>query len=117
MLRHLPIALRREHLLALLARFGFGGKFDFLYVPLDWNTHEGLGYAFINLVSSTDADRLAEAMDGFSDWFTRSSKACKVTRSDIQGLAAHVARYRNSPLMHEVVPESYRPMLFAGGQQ
>jgi len=104
-------------MLALLASLGMSGRVDFLSLPLDWNTHGALGYAFVNLVSPADADHLAARMDGWSHWPVPCGKVCKVSRSDIQGLTAFVARYRNSPLMHEDVPESYRPMLLADGQQ
>merc|ERR1719499_2152746 len=117
MLRNLPVACTREYMLALLSTLGFGGKFDFLYVPVDFNRHGSLGYAFINLVSSSDAETLVRKLDGFSSWPIPCSKVCKVTRSDMQGLEAHIARYRNSPLMHEDVPETYRPILLAHGQQ
>lgn len=32
-----------------------------------------------------------------------------------QGLEAHVERYRNSPVMHEDVPDTFKPVLFANG--
>jgi len=35
----------------------------------------------------------------------------------LQGLEANIERYRNSPTMHELVPDAYRPMLFVNGQQ
>jgi len=104
-------------MLALLDFLGFNGKFDFLYLPLDWKTHGGVGYAFINLIDGTHAKQLTLMLEGFSRWPVPCSKVCRVSRSELQGLEAFVHRYRNSPLMHEEVPDNYRPMLFADGQR
>jgi len=118
MLRNLPNNYTRDGLLNLLASQGFGGKLDFLYFPIDFKTHAALGYAFVNLQSQSEAERLWLRFDGFSAWCIPSSKVCYVSWSQpLQGLAAHIARYRNSPLMHETVPDSYRPMLFSSGER
>merc|ERR1719384_3047567 len=75
-----------------------------------------MGYAFVNLCTPADARRLWHALDGFSGWSVPCNKVCSVSWSDpLQGLDAHIARYRNSPLMHKVVPDCYRPILFANG--
>merc|ERR1711972_500520 len=63
--------------------------------------HQAVGYAFINCVSSEIATRLELSLEGFSAWPVPCNKACKMGRSDLQGLEAHIHRYRNSPLMHE----------------
>jgi len=43
---------------------------------------------------------------------------CSVSWSQpLRGLEAHVDRYRNSPLMHALVPDTYRPLLFRDGQR
>jgi len=118
MIRNLPNLYSRDDVLELLAARGFAGKFDFLYYPIDFETHQALGYAFVNVQTPEDAKALSRSMDGFSAWDprVRSKKVCSVSWSQpLQGLEAHIARYRNSPTMHEVVPDAYRPVLFANG--
>jgi len=116
MLRNLPNNLSRTDLICLLDEQGFAGRYDFLYLPIDFRTHVALGYAFVNMVTPLDAMRLREHLDGFSSWVVPSAKACNVSWSQPhQGLEEHVARYRNSPLMHECVPDEYRPVLLSGG--
>merc|ERR1712107_772988 len=116
MLRNLPNNYTRAMLLDLIDWAGFAGRYDFLYLPIDFRTHAALGYAFLNLVSTEDAERLREFFDGFSRWALPSSKVCSAAWSHPhQGYEAHVQRYCNSPLMHEAVPDAYRPMLFADG--
>jgi len=118
MLRNLPIKYTREDLVKLLHYFGFAGKFDFLYFPMDFETRGALGYAFVNMESLEDAVQLWRCMDGFSKWSLPCSKVCSVSWSQpLQGLEANVARYRNSPLMHELVPDSFRPLLFVKGER
>lgn len=118
MLRNLPIKYTREDLVDLLVEKGFAGKFDFMYFPIDFETEGALGYAFVNCQTPADAEHMKRSLDGFSRWSLPCSKVCSVSWSQpLQGLEAHVARYRNSPLMHELVPDNYRPMLFAEGQR
>jgi hypothetical protein len=118
MLRNLPNNYTRAMLLALIDAEGFAGSYDFLYMPIDFRTHAALGYAFVNMASPSEAERLKQCLDGFGQWSLPSSKVCSATWSQPhQGLDAHIARYRNSPLMHESVPDEYRPILFSRGER
>jgi len=118
MLRNLPNNYSQVMLLELIDAEGFAGSYDFLYLPIDFRTHAALGYAFINLVSPGEAERLKDHFHGFWRWSLPSSKVCTAAWSHPhQGLDAHIARYRNSPLMHESVPDSYRPSLFQEGSR
>lgn len=116
MLRELPEAYSRSSLLKLLDAHGFFGRFDFVYLPVDFKHQRNLGYALINLVSPSEALRLTAHFEGFRSWGFVSDKICNVGWcSPQQGLEAHVERYRNSPVMHETVPEEWRPMLLSHG--
>jgi len=118
MLRDLPEAYSRSLLLKLLEAQGFFGRFDFVYLPVDFKHQKNLGYALINLVSPSEALRLTSHFDGFSNWDKDmlTEQVCTVGWcSPQQGLDAHVERYRNSPVMHESVPEEWRPMLLSHG--
>lgn len=115
-LQNLPLNYRRPMLLRMLDVQGFSGKYDFVYVPLDFQTRTGLGYAFVNLVDASAVPHFWHVFDGYRKWIFPSAKICRVTWSTpYQGLKAHVKRYRNCSLMHESVPDEYRPALFEGG--
>lgn len=116
MLRNLPNNYTREMFLQLLDDQGFKCKYDFAYLPFDFFHDANLGYAFVNMVDSEAVDLLWKAFQGFSDWRLPSYKVCEVTWSaPHQGLKAHVARYRNSPLMHDKVPDDFKPVILRNG--
>merc|ERR1740130_729230 len=116
MIRNLPESYSRTLLLQLLDAQGFFGRFDFVYLPVDFKHQRNLGYALINLVSPSEALRLTSHFQDFANWGLASEKICSVGWcSPQQGLEAHVERYRNSPVMHESVPEEWRPMLLSHG--
>jgi len=116
MLRNLPNNYTRAMVLAMIDGQGFKGTYDFLYVPIDFRTKAGLGYAFVNLVGESLVPFFWATFDGFAKWVLPSSKVCSVNWSGPhQGQQAHVERYRNSPIMHSSVPDDYKPMVFATG--
>jgi hypothetical protein len=115
MLKNLPNDYTREMLVELLNAQGCEGSFDFVYLPIDFERDSGLGYAFVNFVGHEVAEAFLRRMSGFKGWSIASSKVCEALWSNsMQGLQAHIERYRNSPVMHDSVPEYYRPVLFSG---
>jgi len=117
MLHNLPEGYTRRMLLNLLDSEGFEGKYDFAYLPVAFDTLTGLNHAFVNMLSPAEADRLQEHFNGFKNWEFESDKVCSVSWNDKQqGLEALVERYRNSPVMHESVPEECKPLLIVDGR-
>lgn len=119
MLRNLPNDYSRDMILELLDSEGFAGLYDFFYLPIDFKKGANLGYAFINMVTHEAALRVQAAFHGYCRWKLGSAKVIQVSwgESEHQGLQKHVARYRNSPVMHPDVPDEYRPLVFADGQR
>jgi len=117
MFRNIPNNYSREMLLELLDAQGFKAKYDFFYWPMDFHKSAGLGYAFINLISEDEAIRFKNHFSGFTEWSLASHKVAEVGWSEpLQGYQPHVDRYKNSPVMHDDVPESHRPLLFSNGE-
>jgi len=118
MLRNLPNNYTRDMLLRLMDTHGFSGSYDLLYMPMDFSSNVGLGYAFINLTSNDEASRFWSQFQGFSNWEVASKKVCEIGWSSVlQGLQAHIERYRNSPVMHNSVPDEFKPVLFENGER
>jgi hypothetical protein len=115
MLRNVPCAFTRKALLWLLNNEGFAGLYDFVYVPIDFNSKLCKGYAFVNMISEEHVPRLIRVFDGFTRWtHVSSSKVCMAALSHTQGLAANIDRYRNSPVMRNDVPDNFKPAIFLG---
>jgi len=118
MLRNIPNCYTRSLLLELLDERGFRGSYNLVYLPIDFNTSCGFGYAFVNFVSMEHAEVCMSQMQGFQGWNTPSDKVLDVTWSNAhQGFEAHVERYRNSPMMHETVPDELKPVIFVNGER
>lgn len=117
MLRNLPSCFIRQNVLDMLDEAGFAGTYDFVYLPIDFHTGAGLGYAFLNAVDNQQANAIIEGLQGYSSWNdTSSQKILDVCWSaPHQGLDMLVDRYRNSRVMHGSVPDEYKPVLFTNG--
>merc|ERR1711920_394664 len=68
MLRNLPNDYTRAMALELLDEHGFAGCYNFVYLPMDYHRKCGLGYAFVNMVIPSDAERAFDTLQGFSKW-------------------------------------------------
>lgn len=107
---------KRDDLCALLDIHGFVGHYDFIYVPANFKTLSSFGYAFVNFV---DGESAQSALDHFNEFrwsFEGAESLLQVSWSDPhQGLAVHVDRYRNCPVMHRSVSDEYKPILLSNG--
>jgi len=118
MFRNVPNDYCRDALMEMLDHEGFAGQYNFIYLPVDFRSKSGFGYAFINLVNGAIAEEFKHKFNGFSGWAVPSHKVAEVTWSHpSQGLEVHVERYRNSPVMHEAVPDAFKPAMFENGNR
>jgi len=119
MLRNTPPELTRDMLRSLLDNSGFKECYDFMYLPLDFKTLSGIGYAILNFVAAAHAVRFEVSFQEFTDWPIASDKVAKVVRmqgADHMNLEANIRRYRNSPVMHSSVPDQFKPIIFVNGK-
>jgi hypothetical protein len=119
MMRNIPVDYTRSMLLTLLDEQGFSKYcYDMVYLPTDFGTGKSFGYAFIHFVSTAEAERFTEHFRAFNDWAIPSEQDCEVDWSNThQDLSEHIARYQNSPVMHESVPDEHKPILFDNGER
>jgi len=118
MFRNLPDGFSRPQLEQLLDAEGYAGRYDFIYLPAELSTGACFGYAFVNLVSSSDMKGFIRHFQGFDHWPVQSSKKALIHTSEgIQGLEEQIERYRNSPLMHPSVADGLRPAVYREGKR
>lgn len=116
-IRNLPCPITRNDLIDAMNEKGFEGLYNLVYLPIDFKTQMGMGYAFVNLTSEEIAYRFVDAFNGFAQWRVRSMKVCTVEWAMTQGLHANVERYRNSTLMGDEFPDSFKPVIFVGNKR
>merc|ERR1711865_356895 len=94
-------------LLELVDSMGLAGAYDFVYLPIDFKSQTGLGYALMNFTSVVNARHCFAMLEGFCNWRVSCDiTVCTVAwSSPTQGLEAHLERYRNSPVMHHSLPD------------
>jgi len=118
MFRNLPNNYTRAALLDMLDAEGFNKFYSFVYLPTDFKNFAGFGYAFVNFATHDSAVRAKRHFQGYCKWSVPSQKVCEVVWSGpVQGLSNHTERYRNSPVMHDSVPDEYKPVVFIDGKR
>lgn len=116
MLKNLPTNYTREMLTGLFDNNGFRGQYDFIILPINFRTHQNQGYAHVNLLDCMVAAAFWDTFHGFSNWWRAWGKhTCEISWSPVQGRDAHIERYRNSPLMYELIPDEFKPAIFSEG--
>lgn len=114
MIRNIPNRYTQNELILELEALGFGGTFDFLYVPLDKGTMSNVGYAFVNFVDPQSAAKCMESFHGYH--FKRhrkvSGKIAAVSIAHLQGLEANLAHYKNAAV-NTAKMKQRRPLVMA----
>lgn len=112
MIRNIPNRYTRKMLMCELDSLGFLGQYDFIYVPMDRNTHWNVGYAFVNFVKPENAKRCIEMLTDyrFRRFRRSSSKVTQVSAAHIQGLEKNMEHYSNTAVQSSRI-QSHRPLL------
>jgi len=115
MMQNLPRSYTRDTLTELLNQEGYHMDYDFIYLPIKFVTNQSFGYAFVNFTTVEAADRCSRHFQGFSAWGIEDDCVCSVSNANTHGQEGHVQLYRNSPVMHDSVPDQGKPAIFANG--
>merc|ERR1712232_468628 len=106
LIKNLPGSCNTEILAKLLDDEGFAGCYDFAYVPFDFRQQRAFGYAFVNFCDASNACEALNHLHGSCRWAVSDQDGLEVQWSDPhQGLQLQIARYQNSPVLHESIPE------------
>jgi len=97
-LMNIPSHYTREMVISLLAKQGFAGIYDFLYLPVDASSNENLGYLVINFLSAEMCSKFVAMFHGTlaQSCFpgTRTGQLCEVRTAAVQGRQANYDRVR-----------------------
>jgi hypothetical protein len=113
-LRNLSKDCTRDAMIQMLQSEGFAGSYDMVHVPVGFQDLTGLGHALINFLDPAIAQDALLHFDQFSG-LSADAELCQTGWSNVQGLSAHVKRYRDSPMMHESIPDQFKPAMFKDG--
>ncbi|KAI1097269.1 RNA recognition motif 2-domain-containing protein [Jackrogersella minutella] len=109
MLRNIPNKVDQALLKRIVDESSWG-KYDFMYLRIDFANDCNVGYAFINFVDPLDIIDFVHAR-GNQRWNCfRSDKVAEISYATIQGKDCLVQKFRNSSVMLEA--PHYRPKLF-----
>jgi hypothetical protein len=112
MVCNLPTELSQQEFVLHFIDAGYGGLFDFVYMPMNLRARGNFGYAFLNFTSSSVAAHVMAHL-GTSEYHdSENPDRWNCQWSKCQGWNANVERYRNSPLMHESVPLESKPAIY-----
>lgn len=112
MFQNIPNKFRQTDLLQEINQRGFHGKYDFFYLPMDFQNRCNVGYAFINFVNVEWAKKFEQEMTGVKLSPHSSKKQVVVAHARTQGWQNNVNALRNSPVNAENAPPSYKPLIF-----
>merc|ERR1712070_435547 len=84
-LRNMPDGYLRDDVVQLLDQEGFKACYDFIYMPVDFSSHAGFGYVFINMASPESALAFLRHFQGFDRWAVDSDKEALASWSSVQG--------------------------------
>lgn len=112
MVRNLPEDLSQPALVEQFIDAGYKGLFDFVYMPMNFRGFGNFGYAFVNFVSHDLALQFMSRMTCVDHGHISNPQKWDIVWSTCQGFTANIERYRNSPLMHELVPKECKPAVY-----
>ncbi|KAK8848828.1 RNA recognition motif 2-domain-containing protein [Apiospora arundinis] len=109
MLRNIPNKVDQAMLKRIVDESSWG-KYDFMYLRIDFANDCNVGYAFINFVDPLDIIDFVRAR-GNQRWNCfKSDKVAEISYATIQGKDCLVQKFRNSSVMLEAA--HYRPKLY-----
>lgn len=109
MLRNIPNKVDQAMLKSIIDESSWG-KYDFMYLRIDFANDCNVGYSFINFVDPLDIIDFVNAR-GNQRWNCfKSDKVAEISYATIQGKDCLVQKFRNSSVMLEQA--HYRPKLY-----
>lgn len=111
-IKRLPENCASELLCMMLDSAGFAGKYDFLYLPVNFKKWQCFQYCIVNFITATDAQQAMSKLNTEAlVWPNELIAQVEVSWCvKCQGLQSLIEQYRNSPVMHHSVPDAFKPI-------
>jgi hypothetical protein len=109
MIRNIPAKVTPSLLFDIIISEGFGGQFDFLYLPVDLITRSSLGYAFVNLISISKLKRFTETFHRKALPTVTTTKICQICTAKVQGFQNNLDVFTNSVSVAKL-PDDFKPI-------
>jgi hypothetical protein len=110
MVRNIPNKYTQQTMIAMLEDAGLRGTFDFFYLPIDFRNRCGLGYAFVNFLSSAAAAKAYRHFHGRRWDEFNSKKVCEITYARVQGRDSLVQHFKTAKFPSEEA--EYQPLVY-----
>lgn len=109
MIKNIPNKFSSAMLVDFINQTHFG-KFNFLYLRMDFKNKCNVGYAFINFVDRSSIRSFYYRINGKKWKNFSSSKIGELTYATVQGFDNLVAKFKHSSIMEE--EKNFRPKIF-----
>jgi len=111
MIRNLPHDLAQMDLIAELDENGFEEAYDFLYMPSNFCSGRGKGYAFVNFTQPAVARRfVSEWHKGLRFGAGQDRGGLSISAAAVQGREANIKKW-DVPRMRRVKNPNFRPLI------
>ena len=112
---HDPRNVDRAMLMEFLERQGLLFQIDCLYLPIQIRNNMNNTYAILGFTSPVVARKCMD-MSGVVSWGTDAAHVVAVEPAiKFSDCESFIARFRNSPMMHNLVPDEFKPILLRDG--
>jgi hypothetical protein len=101
LIRNIPNKYQVKSFAEEIDNCGFKGKYDLLYLPIDYSNGANLGFAFINLIDPMHILSFYECFRGKKWRKYNSSKICELAYAKIQGKKNLIFHFQKGSILRE----------------
>lgn len=109
MIKNIPNKYTQSMLIEMIDE-SHRGKYDFVYLRMDFKNKCNVGYAFINFLDHKTIPSFYKKINGRGWKKFKSNKIAELTYASIQGIENLINKFKKSSVMTEL--EEYRPRVY-----
>jgi hypothetical protein len=109
-LRNIPNNCSQVRLLSEISDAGFGGTFDFFYLPCDYETSANKGYAFVNFKLPSTTLSFRNVFHGKKLPNFKSQKIIQIEIASVQGFKANYEHFNSKQDLLSTLRPEFQPL-------